>query len=83
MLQVRHLDIDSPELVRHDRGDNVDDKFLARTLSATKDPGVVGPVVWSLSKQRFSVEGINIYYFFGSVYFSIKSVTVIRADAVP
>ncbi|XP_012534306.1 uncharacterized protein LOC105835502 isoform X3 [Monomorium pharaonis] len=56
-VTVRHLDIDSPELVRHDRDDNADDTFLARTSSASKDPGAVGPIVWSLRKQIFSTEG--------------------------
>ncbi|KAL0102839.1 hypothetical protein PUN28_018258 [Cardiocondyla obscurior] len=55
-VMVRHLDIDSPELVRHDRDDNNDDTFLARTSSASKDPGAVGPIVWNLSKQIFSTE---------------------------
>ncbi|XP_024890560.1 uncharacterized protein LOC112466610 isoform X1 [Temnothorax curvispinosus] len=55
-VMVRHLDIDSPELVRHDRDDNIDDTFLARTSSASKDPGAVGPIVWNLSKQIFSTE---------------------------
>lgn len=52
------MDIDSPELVRRDRGGNIDDTFLARTSSASKDPGAVGPIVWNLSKQLFSTEGI-------------------------
>ncbi|XP_011162628.2 uncharacterized protein LOC105197781 isoform X2 [Solenopsis invicta] len=56
-VMVRHLDIDSPELVHHDRDDNVDDTFLARTSSASKEPGAVGPIVWSLNKQIFSTEG--------------------------
>ncbi|XP_072750702.1 uncharacterized protein [Anoplolepis gracilipes] len=56
-VMVRHLDIDSPELVRRDRDGNIDDTFLARTSSASKDPGAVGPIVWNLSKQLFSTEG--------------------------
>ncbi|XP_032678563.1 uncharacterized protein LOC116847568 isoform X2 [Odontomachus brunneus] len=56
-VMVRHLDIDSPELVRHDRSDNIDDTFLARTSSASKDPGAVGPIVWNLSKRSLSAEG--------------------------
>ncbi|XP_011863713.1 PREDICTED: uncharacterized protein LOC105559768 isoform X2 [Vollenhovia emeryi] len=55
-VMVRHLDIDSPELVHHDR-DDIDDTFLARTSSASKDPGAVGPIVWNLNKQVFSTEG--------------------------
>ncbi|XP_011863714.1 PREDICTED: uncharacterized protein LOC105559768 isoform X3 [Vollenhovia emeryi] len=54
-VMVRHLDIDSPELVHHDR-DDIDDTFLARTSSASKDPGAVGPIVWNLNKQVFSTE---------------------------
>ncbi|XP_029171571.1 LOW QUALITY PROTEIN: uncharacterized protein LOC114940931 [Nylanderia fulva] len=56
-VMVRHLDIDSPELVRRDRDGNIDDTFLTRTLSTSKDPGAVGPIVWNLSKQLFSTEG--------------------------
>ncbi|RLU25185.1 hypothetical protein DMN91_003277 [Ooceraea biroi] len=56
-VMVRHLDIDSPELVRHERGDDIDDTFLARTSSASRDPGAVGPIVWNLNKQTFSTEG--------------------------
>ncbi|XP_012216989.2 uncharacterized protein [Linepithema humile] len=56
-VMVRHLDIDSPELVRHDRADSIDDTFLARTSSASKDPGAIGPIVWNLNKQMFYTEG--------------------------
>ncbi|KYQ49782.1 hypothetical protein ALC60_11130 [Trachymyrmex zeteki] len=56
-VMIRHLDIDSPELVRHNRNDNIDDTFLARTSSASKDPGAVGPIVWNLRKQILSTEG--------------------------
>ncbi|KYN34668.1 hypothetical protein ALC56_11157 [Trachymyrmex septentrionalis] len=56
-VMIRHLDIDSPELVRHHRNDNIDDTFLTRTSSASKDPGAVGPIVWNLRKQIFSTEG--------------------------
>ncbi|XP_014471715.1 PREDICTED: uncharacterized protein LOC106742875 isoform X2 [Dinoponera quadriceps] len=56
-VMVRHLDIDSPELVRHERSGNIDDTFLARTSSASKDPGAVGPIVWNLNKRSFSAEG--------------------------
>jgi len=70
IFQVRHLDIDSPELVRHDRADDIDDTFLARTSSASKDPGTVGPIVWNLNKRTFSIEGI-IYYFIIFTYFDI------------
>lgn len=33
-----------------------EDKFFARTSSAIKDPGVVGPIVWNLRKQNLSAE---------------------------
>lgn len=56
-VMIRHLDIDSPELMRRDRDGNIDDTFLARTSSASKDPGAIGPIVWNLSKQLFSTEG--------------------------
>ncbi|CAL7941770.1 unnamed protein product [Xylocopa violacea] len=61
-VMVKHLDIDSPELVRRDdlgiyRDDEVNDKFFARTSSAIKDPGVVGPIVWNLRRQNLSAEG--------------------------
>ncbi|CAK9821273.1 hypothetical protein ANTRET_LOCUS36 [Anthophora retusa] len=63
-VMVKHLDIDSPELVRRDsdhtsayRGDEMKDQFFARTSSATKDPGVVGPIVWNLRNQSLYTEG--------------------------
>ncbi|KOC61153.1 hypothetical protein WH47_04419 [Habropoda laboriosa] len=60
-VMVKHLDIDSPELVRrehdHTSAYRGDDKFFARTSSATKDPGVVGPIVWNLRKQNLCIEG--------------------------
>ncbi|XP_076390699.1 uncharacterized protein LOC100883637 isoform X3 [Megachile rotundata] len=63
-VMVKHLDIDSPELTRRDsdyrdvfRGDEPIDKFFARTSSAIKDPGVVGPIVWNLRRQNLSTEG--------------------------
>ncbi|XP_076296942.1 uncharacterized protein LOC143217070 [Lasioglossum baleicum] len=63
-VMVRHLDLDSPELERRDNNDidsyrnsRVNDKFFARTSSAMKDPGVVGPIVWNLRKQTLSTEG--------------------------
>ncbi|XP_043508288.1 uncharacterized protein LOC122527821 isoform X2 [Frieseomelitta varia] len=62
-VMVKHLDIDSPELVRREtnhldvyRSDDANDKFFARTSSAIKDPGVVGPLVWNLRRQNFSAE---------------------------
>ncbi|XP_076684315.1 uncharacterized protein LOC143377172 isoform X3 [Andrena cerasifolii] len=55
---VKHLDVDSPELVRAtSKGNEIGDKFFARTSSATKDPGVVGPLVWNLRRQALSTEG--------------------------
>nr|XP_033333535.1 uncharacterized protein LOC117224597 [Megalopta genalis] len=63
-VMVRHLDIDSPELERRDNNDidsyrssKINDKFFARTSSAMKDPGVVGPIVWNLRRQTLSAEG--------------------------
>ncbi|XP_017756666.1 PREDICTED: uncharacterized protein LOC108548307 isoform X2 [Eufriesea mexicana] len=63
-VMVKHLDIDSPELIRREddhlgvyRGDDINDKFFARTSSAIKDPGVVGPIVWNLRRQNLSAEG--------------------------
>ncbi|XP_043598516.1 uncharacterized protein LOC122574688 isoform X1 [Bombus pyrosoma] len=62
-VMVKHLDIDSPELVRRENdrsglytGDGVNDKFFARTSSAVKDPGVIGPIVWNLRRQNLSAE---------------------------
>jgi len=59
--------------VRHDRDDNIDDTFLARTSSASKDPGAVGPIVWNLSKQIFSTEGKHIT--FSTVFLILISIT--------
>ncbi|XP_020287267.1 uncharacterized protein LOC109856414 [Pseudomyrmex gracilis] len=57
-VMVKHLDMDSPELMRHDKDDNGDDTlFLARSSSVSKDPGTIGPIVWNLNKQMFSTEG--------------------------
>lgn len=65
---VRHLDLefDTPEMVRRANG-NYDhrghqDQELTRTRSALKDPGVVGPIVWDLRRQR-AVEGPNFNLF--------------------
>lgn len=51
------MDVDSPELVCHDRDDNINDTFLARASSTSKDPGAIGPIVWNLGRQTFSTEG--------------------------
>ncbi|XP_076647252.1 uncharacterized protein LOC143355919 [Halictus rubicundus] len=66
-VMVRHLDLDSPELERLDNNDidsyrssKANDKFFARTSSAMKDPGVVGPIVWNLRKQTLSTEGNGV-----------------------
>ncbi|XP_029039183.2 uncharacterized protein LOC114874237 isoform X1 [Osmia bicornis bicornis] len=63
-VMVKHLDIDSPELARRDndyanvfRGDEPIDRIFARTSSAIRDPGVVGPIVWNLRRQHMSTEG--------------------------
>lgn len=41
------------------KSNEIGDKFFARTSSATKDPGVVGPLVWNLRRQALSTEGIS------------------------
>ncbi|XP_046624070.1 uncharacterized protein LOC124306936 isoform X3 [Neodiprion virginianus] len=57
---VRHLDMefDSPEMQRKnddfERGDN--ETYLIRSSSVMNDPGVVGPIVWDLRRQK-AVEG--------------------------
>ncbi|XP_043263238.1 uncharacterized protein LOC122403664 isoform X2 [Colletes gigas] len=64
-VMVKHLDIDSPELVRRDNNDidtyrnEINDKIFLRTSSTIKDPGVVGPVVWNLRRQIMSTEDIG------------------------
>ncbi|XP_015509757.2 uncharacterized protein LOC107216933 isoform X1 [Neodiprion lecontei] len=53
---VRHLDMefDSPEMQRKnddfERGDN--ETYLIRSSSVMNDPGVVGPIVWDLRRQK-------------------------------
>ncbi|XP_046748094.1 uncharacterized protein LOC124412347 isoform X2 [Diprion similis] len=53
---VRHLDMefDSPEMQRKnddfERGDN--GTYLIRSSSVMNDPGVVGPIVWDLRRQK-------------------------------
>ncbi|XP_043284505.1 uncharacterized protein [Venturia canescens] len=55
---VRHLDLEfeTPEMVRRANGacDHRSNQAegLSRTRSALKDPGVVGPIVWDLRRQR-------------------------------
>ncbi|XP_057330134.1 uncharacterized protein LOC130670721 isoform X1 [Microplitis mediator] len=54
---VRHLDMEfeTPEMTRRENGfvnRKLGDESLGRTRSAVKDPGVVGPIVWDLRKQR-------------------------------
>ncbi|XP_015593385.1 uncharacterized protein LOC107266895 isoform X2 [Cephus cinctus] len=52
---VRHLDMefDSPEPIRKGHlNSKSNDQFLTRTPSAAKDPGVVGPIVWDLRRQK-------------------------------
>lgn len=64
---VRHLDLEfeTPEMKRRGNGsyDPVSrtDEGLSRTRSALKDPGVVGPIVWDLRRQR-AVEGAKTKY---------------------
>ncbi|XP_043788092.1 uncharacterized protein LOC122712461 isoform X2 [Apis laboriosa] len=60
-VMVKHLDIDSPKEMRREKNHfdvyrDDEDKFFARTSSAIKDPGVVGPIVWNLRKQNLSAE---------------------------
>lgn len=43
---------------------NDEDKFFARTSSAIKDPGVVGPIVWNLRKQNLSAESMILFNLF-------------------
>ena len=64
-LQVKHLDIelDSPELNKKDYLTNeMVDNYLKRANSATKDPGVVGPIVWDLRRKRV-VEGVQASFY--------------------
>ncbi|XP_020707475.2 uncharacterized protein LOC105685007 isoform X1 [Athalia rosae] len=55
-ILVRHLDLelDSPEMSR--KGDDFErdtnQTYLIRTSSVINDPGVVGPIVWDLRRQR-------------------------------
>ncbi|KAK2587457.1 hypothetical protein KPH14_003165 [Odynerus spinipes] len=64
-VTVKHLDVESPETGRRDnngyvvsqRKENIGERFLARAASASRDPGVVGPIVWSLKRQGLSTEG--------------------------
>lgn len=65
---MKHLDIDSPELTRRDndyanvsRVGEPTDRFFARTSSAIRDPGVVGPIVWNLRRQHLSTEGMIFF----------------------
>ncbi|XP_011306474.1 uncharacterized protein [Fopius arisanus] len=62
---VRHLDMEfeTPEMSRRGNGfshRDSGDELLGRTRSALKDPGVVGPIVWDLRRQR-AVEDITVY----------------------
>ncbi|XP_015172713.1 PREDICTED: uncharacterized protein LOC107064500 [Polistes dominula] len=61
-VTVKHLDVDSPESGRrrnngYARNDKVGDSFLTRSSSTFRDPGVVGPIVWTLRRQGLSTEG--------------------------
>ncbi|XP_015117807.1 uncharacterized protein LOC107041671 isoform X2 [Diachasma alloeum] len=61
---VRHLDMEfeTPEMSRRGNGfshRDSGDELLGRTRSALKDPGVVGPIVWDLRRQR-AVEDITV-----------------------
>ncbi|XP_035741773.1 uncharacterized protein LOC118450252 [Vespa mandarinia] len=64
-VTVKHLDVDSPESGRrkdngyvvHHRTEKMGETFLTRAASASRDPGVVGPIVWTLKRQGLSTEG--------------------------
>lgn len=64
------MDVDSPEsgrhkdngYVAHQRSEKMDETFLTRAASASRDPGVVGPIVWTLKRQGLSTEG-TIHFF--------------------
>lgn len=57
---MRHLDLelDSPEMSRKDDDFEIEKNhsYLIRSSSVINDPGVVGPIVWDLRRQR-AVEG--------------------------
>lgn len=56
------MEFETPEMTRRENGfinKKLGDESLGRTRSAVKDPGVVGPIVWDLRRQR-AVEG---FYF--------------------
>ncbi|XP_044578368.1 uncharacterized protein LOC123261003 isoform X1 [Cotesia glomerata] len=61
---VRHLDMEfeTPEMTRRENGfinKKLGDESLGRTRSAVKDPGVVGPIVWDLRRQRAVEENLD------------------------
>ncbi|XP_063988047.1 uncharacterized protein LOC135168089 isoform X6 [Diachasmimorpha longicaudata] len=61
---VRHLDMEfeTPEMSRRGNGfsqRDSGDELLGRTRSALKDPGVVGPIVWDLRRQRAVEESLT------------------------
>ncbi|KAI4494417.1 hypothetical protein M0802_008909 [Mischocyttarus mexicanus] len=64
-VTVKHLDEDSPESGRrrnndyavNQRNEKVGEPFLMRAASTFRDPGVVGPIVWTLRRQGLSTEG--------------------------
>lgn len=59
IYQVKHLDmeLDSPEVkVKGHPAKGNGDYCFARASSETKDPGVLGPIVWDLKRKR-AVEG--------------------------
>ncbi|XP_066594081.1 uncharacterized protein [Prorops nasuta] len=51
-VMVRHLDVDSPETSRRGHAQ------ISRASSTARDPGVVGPIVWNLRKQK-QLEGAS------------------------
>lgn len=60
------MDVESPESGRrkdngyvvHQRTEKMGETFLTRAASASRDPGVVGPIVWTLKRQGLSTEGM-------------------------
>lgn len=74
------MEFETPEMTRRENGfvnRKLGDESLGRTRSAVKDPGVVGPIVWDLRKQR-AVEGSYIIILlFHYIALSFTVITVI------
>lgn len=55
------LELDSPEMkIKEYNFKSNSEHYFARASSETKDPGVLGPIVWDL-KRKQAVEG-NIHH---------------------